>query len=107
MRETAAITGTTDVSADVSLVAARELSADTATARGKRWRRRYGLAALGAAIVVVWILVAILAPLLAPFRPDFVDVTQRLLPPSSLHWLGTDTLGRDVLSRLIYGARIS
>ena len=50
---------------------------------------------------------ALLAPWLAPYRPDLVDVTQRLLPPSSAHWLGTDTLGRDVLSRLLYGARVS
>ena len=59
------------------------------------------------AIIVAWILVALLAPRLAPYRPDLVDVTQRLLPPSSAHWLGTDTLGRDVLSRLLYGARVS
>jgi peptide/nickel transport system permease protein len=99
MRESVAIT-------DVE-VAAREVSDAAAGARGKRWRRRYGLAALGAAIIVAWVLVAIFAPLLAPYRPDFVDVTQRLLPPSAMNWLGTDTLGRDVLSRLIYGARIS
>ena len=62
---------------------------------------------MGAAIVVAWILVALLAPVLAPYRPDVVDVSQRLLAPSVAHWLGTDTLGRDVLSRLIYGARVS
>lgn len=100
MTDTVAIT-------DPVEVAAHEISAAATGSRGQRWRRRYGLAALGAAIVVFWILVAIFAPLLAPYRPDLVDVTHRLLPPSSLHWLGTDTLGRDVLSRLIYGARIS
>ena len=84
-----------------------ELNAASTSTRGQRWRRRYGLAALGAAIIVAWILVALLAPWLAPYRPDLVDVTQRLLPPSSAHWLGTDTLGRDVLSRLLYGARVS
>ena len=47
------------------------------------------------------------APLLSPYNPATVDVTARLRPPSSLHWLGTDVLGRDVFTRLIYGARIS
>ena len=94
------------VSDDVQ-VAALELSAEATSTRGQRWRRRYGLAAIGVAIIVAWILVALLAPWLAPYRPDLVDVTQRLLPPSSAHWLGTDTLGRDVLSRLLYGARVS
>jgi peptide/nickel transport system permease protein len=94
------------VSDDVQ-VAALELSAEATSTRGQRWRRRYGLAAIGVAIIAAWILVALLAPWLAPYRPDLVDVTQRLLPPSSAHWLGTDTLGRDVLSRLLYGARVS
>ena len=96
--------------ADSTEVLARSADATTAAGAatsGQRWRRRYGLAALGAAIVVAWILVAIFAPLLSTYSPSHVEVTQRLLPPSSLHWLGTDTLGRDVLSRLIYGARIS
>lgn len=74
-------------------------------ARG--WHRRYGLALFGSGLVCAWILVAILAPLVAPFSPTDVDVTARLLPPGARHWLGTDELGRDVLSRLIYGSRIS
>ena len=73
----------------------------------RRWIRRYGLAGLGAAIIVVWILIALTAPLISPYLPDTVDVTNRLKPPSALHWLGTDALGRDVLTRLIYGSRIS
>ena len=75
--------------------------------RGQRWRRRYGLAAAGAAIILAWILIALLAPLLTPYHPDAVDVTVRLQPPSPAHWLGTDALGRDVLTRLLHGARIS
>ncbi|MCW5694183.1 MAG: ABC transporter permease [Pseudolabrys sp.] len=74
------------------------------------WRRnfrRYGLPGIGAAIILVWVLVAIFAPLLTPYSPELVDVTKRLQPPSHLHWLGTDMLGRDVLTRLLYGARIS
>ncbi|HTU55066.1 MAG TPA: ABC transporter permease [Acetobacteraceae bacterium] len=71
------------------------------------WRRRYGLAALGAAIVLAWALAAVLASVLAPYPPDAVNVGIRLLPPSAQHLLGTDGLGRDVLSRLFFGARIS
>ena len=80
--------------------------APVATA-AQRWRKRYGLAAFGAAIVVGWIVVAIVAPVLTPFKPDLVDVAIRLQPPSSVHWLGTDVLGRDVLTRLLFGARVS
>ena len=75
--------------------------------RAQRWRRRYGLAAAGAAIILAWVAIAIFAPLLTPYQPDTVEVTSRLQPPSQGHWLGTDALGRDVLTRLLYGARIS
>ena len=75
--------------------------------RMRRRLQRYGLAWAGAAIVMAWLLVALLAPWISPYPPDAVDVTQRLLVPSAAHWLGTDILGRDVLSRLLHGARIS
>ncbi len=73
----------------------------------RRWMRRYALASLGASIIVFWMLVALFAPLIARYAPDIVDVTIRLKPPSWQHWLGTDALGRDVFSRLIYGSQIS
>jgi peptide/nickel transport system permease protein len=73
----------------------------------RRWLRRYGLASLGALIILVWVAVAIFAPVLARHAPDVVDVTQRLRPPSANNWLGTDALGRDVFARLLYGSRIS
>jgi peptide/nickel transport system permease protein len=75
--------------------------------RRRRWLRRYGLASLGAAIILFWVLVALLAPVISPYLPDAVEVTKRLQPPEAAHWLGTDALGRDDLTRLIYGARIS
>lgn len=65
------------------------------------------MAALGLTILGVMIIVAIFAPWIAPYDPlegDFLAIRQ---PPSMSHWLGTDDLGRDVLSRIIYGARIS
>lgn len=73
----------------------------------RRWIRRYALATLGAAIILFWILIALFAPLIARYDPNVVDVALRLKPPSAQFWLGTDALGRDVFSRLIYGARIS
>ena len=73
----------------------------------RRWWRRYGLASLGLAIVLAWLLIAVLAPVISPYGPNAVDVTIRLQPPSPAHWLGTDALGRDVFTRLLYGAQIS
>ena len=62
---------------------------------------------LGAALVAVMVLVAALAPVLAPWDPLALDVKSRLRAPGAGHWLGTDDVGRDVLSRVIHGARIS
>ncbi len=58
-------------------------------------------------VVVVFILVAILAPLLAPYDPNYADFAAYLSQPTKAHWLGTDAYGRDVLSRIIYGTRVS
>lgn len=65
------------------------------------------LARWGFAIIATVLLLALLAPLIAPYDPEAIDVQAILLPPSSAHWMGTDALGRDVLSRMLYGARIS
>ncbi len=73
----------------------------------RRWIRRYGLAAFGASIILIWILIALFAPLISRYSPNIVDVTIRLQPPSAQHWLGTDALGRDVYARLVYGSQIS
>jgi len=72
----------------------------------KRFRRNK-LAMLGALIIFSLALVAVIAPLIAPFSPNQQDVLHRLEPPSTKHPLGTDDLGRDLLSRVIYGTRIS
>lgn len=64
--------------------------------------------ALGGFIVIsIILLLAIAAPVLAPYDPNAIDVKAILLSPSSQHWMGTDGLGRDVFSRMLYGARIS
>jgi peptide/nickel transport system permease protein len=67
--------------------------------------RRRTLGAIGAAVVVLMILVALTAPLIAPYDPLAIDFGAMLAAPSAAHWLGTDSFGRDVLSRLIYGSR--
>jgi peptide/nickel transport system permease protein len=69
-----------------------------------RWMRRDVRAVLSLSFLLLLVIVSIFAPVLAPYSPVDQDVTQLLLPPSSAHWLGTDDLGRDVLSRLIWGA---
>ena len=67
--------------------------------------RRRPLGAIGAFVVVVLLVVAVTAPLIAPYDPLAIDFAGMLAPPSAQHWLGTDAFGRDVLSRLIYGSR--
>ena len=73
------------------------------------WRRltRNKTAILGMAIIIALLLMAIFAPLIAPYGYDEMDVMHMLEGPSSIHWFGTDNLGRDMLSRCIYGARIT
>jgi peptide/nickel transport system permease protein len=72
-----------------------------------RLARHNPLAAAGVVLVIVFILCAIFAPWLAPYDPAHITLPMRLEAPSAAHWCGTDELGRDILSRLIYGARIS
>jgi peptide/nickel transport system permease protein len=65
------------------------------------------LALIGGAIVLVLALMAVAAPLVSPHDPHKPDVKRILESPSTRHWLGTDQIGRDVLSRMLYGARVS
>ena len=73
----------------------------------RRWLYRYGLAVAGAVIILVWLLLALLAPWVTHYDPKAVNVAGRLLPPSAVHWFGSDALGRDAFTRVIFGARIS
>ncbi len=72
-----------------------------------RYFRRSPLAITGATIVTAWILISIFAGQIAPYGPLQQDIVNRLQGPSATHLMGTDQLGRDVLSRIIYGGRIS
>jgi peptide/nickel transport system permease protein len=69
--------------------------------------RQQPLAAAGTVLLAAFVLAALLAPLLSPYDPDQLHLLQRLVAPSAAHLLGTDELGRDILSRLLFGARIS
>lgn len=70
-------------------------------------RRRHGALTIGSLLVALVIVMAAGAPLIAPYSPYDLDVTKMLQGPSVAHWLGTDEVGRDVLTRTIYAARIS
>jgi peptide/nickel transport system permease protein len=68
---------------------------------------RNPLAMVGLAIILALLVVAALAPWIAPYSPLDGTLSNRLQPPSAAHWMGTDELGRDILSRVIHGARIT
>lgn len=69
--------------------------------------RRHPAAAIGFMMVVMIAGMALLAPLIAPYDPDAIALDRRLLPPGPAHWAGTDEVGRDLLSRILWGARAS
>ncbi len=65
------------------------------------------MATFGAALLMIFLLTALAAPWIAPHDPTQLDLGARLIEPSSVHWFGTDELGRDVFSRTLYGSRVS
>ncbi|SHI30978.1 ABC transporter permease subunit [Desulfosporosinus lacus] len=69
--------------------------------------KRYPLTVTGAVIIFLVVMVSLAAPLVSPHNPYTLNLTDRLKPPGSIYLLGTDELGRDILSRIIYGARLS
>lgn len=79
----------------------------TAAISFQRIARHNALAISGIVFVTIFTLCAIFASWIAPQDPSHIDLPARLAPPSVTHWCGTDELGRDILSRLIYGSRIS
>ena len=88
-----------------------DVAAHPAVAIGNQWRmaarrlRRNGLSLVGLVILLLWTVIGTAAPVVAPHDPVAVDVADRLQAPSHAHLLGTDFYGRDVLSRIVYGAR--
>jgi len=86
---------------------ARAVTSESPWARSLYILTHNHMAMAGAAIILIWALVAVAAPLIAPHDALFQQVEDRLSPPSAKHLFGTDELGRDVFSRVVYGARIS
>ena len=72
---------------------------------GKLKRNR--LALFGGVIIIILSIFAIFAPLVTPFNPEEQNISERLLPPDAKHYCGTDELGRDIYTRMVYGARVS
>jgi len=79
----------------------------TTTISLQRAARHNVLASTGVVLVAIFVICAVFAPWIAPQDPARIDLPTRLAGPSPTHWCGTDELGRDILSRLIYGSRIS
>lgn len=82
----------------------------TDPAAGWRWLRllrRRRIAMIGAILVALNVLVAVFAPVIGRWEPQLLDVKARLAPPTMAHWMGTDDVGRDVWSRVVYGTRLS
>lgn len=69
--------------------------------------KRNPMAVAGLAIIVLLLLIAAFAPVIAPFDPIAQALDKRLMPPSATNWFGTDALGRDIFSRIVYGTRIT
>ena len=72
----------------------------------REFLRRSSTGRVGLALSLVLVILAITAPWLAPANPDVQNLPARLAGPSAAHWMGTDELGRDILSRTLYGARV-
>jgi peptide/nickel transport system permease protein len=72
-----------------------------------RTLRHQPLGVIGILLLVLFVAIAVLAPVITPYDPAAIDLYQRLTPPSHAHWFGTDELGRDIFSRILSGARLS
>lgn len=94
---------------DSPMIAALEARLERQRRQPRAWRfaRRHPVLVAGAALLATMVLLALLAPWLAPHDPTEMNVLARLKPPSAEYLLGTDALGRDILSRTLYGARVS
>lgn len=88
-----------------------DVSVERPTAPGlSRFLRRFGsnkLAVLASLVLSAIVITSLAAPLIAPYEPDQIDVLNRLAGPTPEHWMGTDSLGRDTFSRLLYAGRVS
>jgi peptide/nickel transport system permease protein len=89
------------------MAGAPALRSKSSAASTWRFLRANPLAMIGITLLIFWVVVSLTAPLIAPYSPTQQAIPDRLQPPSAAHWFGTDQLGRDVLSRVLYGGRLS
>src|SRR3954467_5438204 len=89
----------------IKLTASDELESPARRALRRLFKRKGAVA--GLVVIATFILLAVFAPLISPYEPIATSWTLVRKPPSALHWFGTDELGRDVLARVIFGARAS
>ncbi len=101
------MTGSPGIDASRGNIQARPENAVRHESPIRQFWRASGLGRWGLAVTVMLVVLAVLAPWIAPANPSAQRLPERLLPPSTHHWMGTDELGRDVLSRTLYGARVS
>ena len=94
--------------AETKAPAAQVTAGTVQNAWRRAWRliRRRPLGSVGLFIVLVFVLLAVIGPMLAPYDPTLPNLAQRLAPPSPAHLFGTDSVGLDIFSRILYGARI-
>ena len=90
-----------------ALQAEQKLRVDTPARRAMRRFTRHRLAMLGLGVLLILVALALLAPAVAPHSPTKQELSLYRKPPNQDHWLGTDTFGRDVFTRLIYAGRVS
>jgi peptide/nickel transport system permease protein len=101
------------MNAEVNAEQQVKLSKTVKLQKSAKWRESLSVlmenkaAMAGGLIIVFYVLIATFAPLIAPYDPYKVDLANKLLTPSMEHWMGTDDKGRDILSRIIYGSRLS
>ena len=97
----------TEAAAEQEALAAQLGESDTVLDKMKRMAANNKLAVFSAILILLFLILAVLAPVITPYSFDEQDLLARLAAPSAKHLLGTDELGRDVFTRLLYGARVS
>src|SRR5450756_922987 len=95
----------TDAALGIPIAVSDELESPAQRALRRLFRRKG--AVVGLVVIATFIVLAVFAPVIVPHDPIATSWTLVRKPPSALHWFGTDELGRDILSRVIYGARAS
>src|SRR5664279_87706 len=95
----------TDAALGIPIAVSDELESPARRALRRLFQRKGAVA--GLVVIATFIVLAVFAPLISPYDPTATSWTLVRKPPSALHWFGTDDLGRDILARVIYGARAS